>query len=266
MTKIEFKPFTREQIEVKPTNTKYKGKCSLLLYIDSRVVGKILNESVGQFNWQIDYKTVGNQIYGTLSIWDDTKQQWIGKSDTGSATNIEGEKGLASDILKRCLARWGADYLYTAPDIVINCPDSYYLNDKMTMKFRVEKIGYNNNNTISELTIVDRFNKVVFDYSEGKTTTTTPTNNNNQNPPTIKTNNNDTPNNNTNSNNNSTTNNSTQTKKQELIQFILDNQTEENKQQITKFYAYYQPKMDSWRGNLNIPALWEKWKSNQNTV
>lgn len=166
MRKLEFRKLTEEDVEVRPTNTKYKGSCELLLYIDSRAATDILNEAVGPFNWNMEYKEVAGKTYGRLSIWDEDKQRYAYKEDTGSESNIEADKGLASDILKRCLARWGCDALYSTPKIKIECPDKYYFNDKMTMKFSVSRIVIDSNNKIADLEIVDRFGKVV--YSLGK--------------------------------------------------------------------------------------------------
>ena len=146
MKQIEFKGFEPHQIEVRPTDTKEKGKCTLLLYMHSRCAGDILDAAVGPFNWKIEYKEVNKTTFGILSIYDEEKGMWVSKEDTGSESNIEASKGLASDILKRCLARWGWNHLYTAPRIIVNCPDSYYTKnggqERMTMTFRVVHVAY----------------------------------------------------------------------------------------------------------------------------
>lgn len=169
-SKINFRGLTPNQIEVRPTGTTPKGQCTLLLYIDSRCASNILDETVGAFNWSIEYKSIGDKVFGRLSIYDEERNIWVHKEDTGSASEFESDKGLSSDILKRCLARWGCDYLYTAPKIKIQCPDNYYFNDKMTMTFSVKSIGYVGKN-ISQLTIVDRFDNVVFDWTTNQTAT-----------------------------------------------------------------------------------------------
>ena len=168
MRKVSFKGLTPNQIEVRPTGTTPKGQCTLLLYIDSRCAANILNDVVGEFNWSIEYKDVGGKVYGKLSIYDDERGIWVHKEDTGSASEFEADKGLSSDILKRCLARWGCDYLYSAPKIKIKCPDNYYFNDKMTMSFSVKDIEYIGK-SISRLTIVDRFDNIVFDWALNNT-------------------------------------------------------------------------------------------------
>ena len=164
MRELNFKPLTAEQIEVRPTDTKVKGKCTLLLYIDSRCAAQILNDTVGVMNWQLEYKDVKGTIYGRLSIWDEERNFWVYKEDTGSEGSIEAEKSLSSDILKRCLARWGCDFLYYTPRIRVDCPDTYYYNDKMTMAFRVQEIEFDGKNC-TKLVIVDRFGKVVYDLN-----------------------------------------------------------------------------------------------------
>ena len=166
--KINFKHLTPNQIEVRPTGTTPKGQCTLLLYIDSRCASNILDETVGAFNWSIEYKPIGDKVFGRLSIYDEERNIWVHKEDTGSASEFESDKGLSSDILKRCLARWGCAYLYSAPKIKIQCLDNYYFNDKMTMSFSVKNIDYIGRQ-ISQLTIVDRFNNVVFDWAINQT-------------------------------------------------------------------------------------------------
>lgn len=163
-SKINFRGLTPNQIEVRPTGTTPKGQCTLLLYIDSRCASNILDETVGAFNWSIEYKPIGDKVFGRLSIYDEEGNIWVHKEDTGSASEFESDKGLSSDILKRCLARWGCDYLYTAPKIKIQCPNTYYFNDKMTMSFSVKSIDYVGKH-ISQLTIADRFDNVVFDWA-----------------------------------------------------------------------------------------------------
>lgn len=167
MKELKFRPITAQEVEIKPTDTKVQGKCTLLLFIDSRAAAQILNETVGVMNWQIEYKDVAGKIYGRLSIWDEDRGCWIYKEDTGSEGNIEADKSLSSDILKRCLARWGCDYLYYTPRVQITCPDKYYYNGKMTMRFSVRELEFNGKEC-TKLVIVDRFGNVVYSYGEQK--------------------------------------------------------------------------------------------------
>lgn len=169
MKELKFKTLTSNEIEVRPTDTKYKGKATLLLYQDARCGMNALDSIVGKFNWQKRYEEVAGVIYCGIAIKNTETNEWIWKYDCGTKSNIEAEKGEASDSFKRACVNWGIGReLYTAPVIKINCPDSYYYNDKFTMTFKVKDIAYNADK-ISKLIIVDKFNKEVFNWTEGKT-------------------------------------------------------------------------------------------------
>ena len=74
---------------------KVKTGVMLLFYKDARVDQNILDEKVGPMNWQRSHgRDNANCI---VSIWDDQKKQWISKEDTGTESNTEKEKGLASE-------------------------------------------------------------------------------------------------------------------------------------------------------------------------
>lgn len=162
-TTINWDLLSAEDIEVRMGNKiKDTDNVTMLLYQDSRCTARNLDKQFGPFGWQMDYKVVGDQIYGTLSIWDDTKQQWVSKSDTGDKSNISEDKGQSSDILKRCAVRWGfGTELYTAPKIVI--PNDGYGNSG----YKVSEIAYSNNREITHLVIVNRFDKEVFRWDMG---------------------------------------------------------------------------------------------------
>lgn len=101
------------------------GTCSdkgftLLLYKDARCDQNVLDETVGEENWQRDHKEVKGNLFCGVSIWDAQKQQWITKWDCGVESNTEKEKGEASDSFKRACFNWGIGReLYTAPFIYI---------------------------------------------------------------------------------------------------------------------------------------------------
>ena len=91
---------------------------SLLLYKDARCDQNILDETFGAFGWQKEYTRDNRNCI--VSVWDDKKAQWISKEDTGTESNTEKEKGLASDSFKRACFCWGIGRaLYTAPFIMI---------------------------------------------------------------------------------------------------------------------------------------------------
>ena len=240
-----------EDIEVRVGGKiKETNNVSMLLYQDSRCTARNLDKQFGQFGWQIDYKVVGEQIYGTLSIWDETKQQWISKSDTGDKSNISEDKGQSSDILKRCAVRWGfGTELYTSPKIVI--PDDGYGNSG----YKVSEINYNENREIIHLVIVNRFGKEVFKWN---ITTTTPQP---QIQPQID-NLEWTPDDNLNSGYSSPVQTQPKSNLDKLIEFCAARKSEKgiNLGELKRFYNYYSTK--DFKGKMNVEQLWERWQKN----
>ena len=160
---INFRTLRANEIEVRPSHVK-DGKANLLLYIDSRAVVSLLNESVGNLNWQSEFYEVNGQTIGKIGIYDESKSIWVWKSDTGSESNIEASKGLISDVYKRVLARWGVIELYSAPRISI--PDDGY----GCSGYKVSEILYNEHRDITHLVIVNRFEKEVFRWDRDNQT------------------------------------------------------------------------------------------------
>ena len=222
-----------EEIECRPQSTK-NGKTTMLLYIDSRAATDLLDECYGMENWTIEYKDVAGQIYGRLSIYDEKNDRWIYREDTGSPANIEKEKSIASDILKRCIARFGVTELYTAPRIVIE--DDGYGNSG----YRVEDIKYNDKRQIIYLKIVNKFGKEAFTWSAY--TIKDPLN-----PPKAE---------------NKTENKAETTNYKEMLTAKCSTLKQtENKDEVLKFYNYYIKVIESgWKGKtFDADTLWKRW-------
>lgn len=136
---------------------------SLLLYKDARCDMAILDETVGAYNWKREHSR--DNANCTVSLWDEKKNQWISKEDTGTESNTEAEKGLASDSFKRACFNWGIGReLYTAPFIWINGKPE----DLKYAKFRVDAIGYDDTRSVNYLVISDaKTNKVIYSYGKG---------------------------------------------------------------------------------------------------
>lgn len=159
-----------DEIECRIGMINEKG-LSLLLYKDARVDMKILDEVYGQFNWQRKHEVIGGNLYCTVSIWDDEKQQWISKMDVGTKSNTEQEKGEASDSFKRaCFSHGIGRELYTAPFIWISADKTNIQrkNERYVTydKFRVTDIAYNDNREITGLSIVNQDGRAVCSLTE----------------------------------------------------------------------------------------------------
>ena len=146
---------------------------NLLLYKDARCDMNILDETFGPMNWQ--RRHTRDNANCIVSVWDDDKKQWIEREDTGTESNTEAEKGLASDSFKRACVNIGIGReLYTAPTIKVyapNCdikenksrPGTYVCYDR----FEVQEIGYNDDREINRLVIVNgKTRNVVYEFGK----------------------------------------------------------------------------------------------------
>ena len=168
---MEFRELTADEIDGRVATVSEKG-VSILLYKDARCDMNILDEAVGALNWQRSHSR--DNANCTVSIWDEKKNQWISKEDTGTESFTEKEKGLASDSFKRACFNWGIGReLYTAPFIWIKNGDVTLTpkrDGKMTTydKFVVEQIIYEDRK-IAALSIRNKsLGKRVFVYDERK--------------------------------------------------------------------------------------------------
>lgn len=140
---MKFRDLRAEEIEVRIQSTKENG-LALLLYKDARVDMNILDETVGAESWQREHYECKGNLFCRVGIrWKE--DEWIWKSDCGTESNTEAQKGEASDSFKRACFNWGIGReLYTSPFIWIpadKCNIKQSGNGyKCFDKFIVEKI------------------------------------------------------------------------------------------------------------------------------
>lgn len=239
MRNIDFRTLRADEIEVRPQSIK-NGKATMLLYIDSRAVVSLLNETVGNMNWQSEFYQVGEQTIGKIGIYDEDRDIWVWKSDVGSESNVEAEKGKISDTYKRVLSRFGVQELYSAPRITID--DDGYGNSG----YKVLEISYDTNRNITHLVIGNRFNKEVFRWDRDSVEQPT------QYKPKSYT---------------QTTQTDLEWKEEKkdnltlLKEFYEQNKRNPNVnvEQLTKFKDYYKAKASEWRGDFNPSLMFERW-------
>ena len=231
-----------EEIEVRTQSVK-NNKANMLLYINSRSATDLLDETYGMENWMIEYKDVAGKIYGRLSVYDTETDRWVIREDTGSESNVEAEKGLASDILKRCIVRLGVTELYSSPKI--QWDDDGYGNTG----YKVSEIEYDDRRNITHLVIVNRFGKEQFRWDNG---TVQPS----QFKQVV-----------------TVTNNT-----QEDLEWREDVPVKDNKtlltefcgqmtnngydrHQVGNFFRYYEKKCSNWNGKFDVEKLFSNWMS-----
>ena len=159
--KLEIRDLRADEIDCRIAQVKNNG-LSLLLYKDARCDMNILDETVGPFNWQRTHtRDNANCI---VSIYDEDKKQWVSKEDTGTESNTEKEKGLASDSFKRACFNWGIGReLYTAPFIWVDASNLNMTNGKCYDKFAVSEIKIENKKIIYLQIINEKTGSVVFE-------------------------------------------------------------------------------------------------------
>ena len=142
----KFRDLRADEIECRVQSVKEKGLV-LLLYKDARVDMNILDETVGSSHWQRDHYECKGNLFCRVGIRIDRKDQcggfaeWVWKSDCGTESNTEAQKGEASDSFKRACFNWGIGReLYTAPFTWIPAEKCNINDGKCYDKFIVEKI------------------------------------------------------------------------------------------------------------------------------
>ena len=121
---MKFRDLRADEIEVRIQSTKDNGLV-LLLYKDSRTDMNILDETVGAENWQREHYECKGNLFCRVGIRCDVDnnsccREWVWKSDCGTESNTEAQKGEASDSFKRACFNWGIGReLYTSPFIWI---------------------------------------------------------------------------------------------------------------------------------------------------
>jgi hypothetical protein len=150
---MNFRDLTADEIECRVQSVKQNGLV-LLLYKNARCDMNILDETVGAENWQREHYECKGNLFCRVGIMCDTEAQkglkasseWVWKSDCGTESNTEAQKGEASDSFKRACFNWGIGReLYTAPFTWIpaekcNIVDGKNGSKQCYDKFEVEKI------------------------------------------------------------------------------------------------------------------------------
>ncbi len=111
-------------------------KCQVVAYIDARQAADVLDSVAGGHNWQDKYDGINNKLFCSVGI--KIGGEWVWKADCGSESNIEKEKGEASDAFKRACVKWGIGrFLYNMK--VLEIPSTEYTNQNGKKSFQPAK-------------------------------------------------------------------------------------------------------------------------------
>ena len=85
---------------------------SCVAYIDARQVQDLLDEACGVDGWQCKFEEHKGNLFCSIGI--KTNDGWIWKSDCGTESAVEKEKGESSDSFKRAAVMFGVGrFLYS---------------------------------------------------------------------------------------------------------------------------------------------------------
>lgn len=127
------RPLESHEIEFRVQSVNNGGYATILAYKDARVDMNRLDEACTPLGWKREHTRDNKNCI--VSIWDESKNQWVSKEDTGSESNAEAQKGLASDSFKRACFNWGIGReLYDYPVISIKLKPNE-INEKNGKKF-----------------------------------------------------------------------------------------------------------------------------------
>ena len=164
----KFGLLTIDQIECRQAKANQQSGVDILLYKTARTDANILDNVIGSENWVNDFKMIGEVLYGGIGIRQEN-EEWIWKWDAGAESNIEQEKGNASDAFKRAGFKWGIGReLYSSPRIHFKPDEVTWYKEKCYDNFEVQDIGYDDNENICKVVVVDLKSKAVFSYENGK--------------------------------------------------------------------------------------------------
>ncbi len=174
-------PIPIEQVDFRIQSISKTGWALLLAYKDARVDMDRLDLVMGIDNWQRKHELIDGQLFCHVGIWSDDKQQWVWKSDVGTESNTEKEKGRASDAFKRACFNLGIGReLYDYPLILVQLKeDEFYVDNsgqkpkgKATYDLRLKDwvwhmktdVSESGKAAIKELVAVDENGKERFRY------------------------------------------------------------------------------------------------------
>jgi len=170
---MKFRELKADEVELRIGSISRDGKgLSLLLYKNARCDMNILDETIGSESWQREHYECKGNLFCRVGIRDKNTGEWVYKSDCGTESNTEKEKGEASDSFKRACTNWGIGReLYTSPFVWIKAEDAGLKESsgKWATKdvFSVTEIKISDDKKIIGLAVRnDKQKKIVYRWGE----------------------------------------------------------------------------------------------------
>ena len=233
-----------EEIECR-LQTATEKQATYLLHKTARTDVSILSECYGD-KWKNDFHNIDGKLFCTISVWNDEIKSWVSRSNVGTESNIEKEKGEASDAIKRAGFMWGiGSELYTAPTIKVDISSKDMYNGKCTLKLSVKEIEISKEHKITKLILADIWGNIRFNWSINQQQSNQPMKAVQSQSASVQQ-----PNSN-----------------EAIIQYIKDTANDlyykegTNQGELSRFVRFYTNKIESegWKGEFFFEKLFEKW-------
>ena len=129
------KPLTIGQIDFRVQSINKGGYATILAYKDARVDMNRLDAIYGAEGWQRKHEFKNNKSYCAVGVYSERTSSWVWKEDVGTESNVDKEKGQASDSFKRACFNFGIGReLYDYPIIKIKLKQNEYKVDGNKVK------------------------------------------------------------------------------------------------------------------------------------
>jgi hypothetical protein len=137
------RPLSIQEIDFRVQSINKGGYATILAYKDARVDMNRLDEAFTVFGWQKKFELINGNLFCHVGIWNDANGEWVWKSDVGTESMTEKEKGQASDAFKRACFNIGIGReLYDYPIIQVKLNANEFKIDgsfvKPTFDFRLK--------------------------------------------------------------------------------------------------------------------------------
>lgn len=138
-------PLSIDDIDFRVQSVNKGWYATILAYKDARVDMKRLDDVCWPMGWKREHFDQNTKC--RVSIWDDSKNEWVSKEDIGTESATEKEKWLASDSFKRACFNWGIGrelYDYPIMQIKLNSDEFDKATSKATYNFKLKEWKWEN--------------------------------------------------------------------------------------------------------------------------
>lgn len=124
------RPLEISSVDFRVQSINNGGYATILAYKDARIDMARLDAVVGPLGWQRKHELINGRLFCHVGIYDEKTSEWVWKSDVGTESNTEAEKGQASDSFKRACFNWGIGReLYSYPVISVKLNADEWTSD-----------------------------------------------------------------------------------------------------------------------------------------